>query len=266
MREQLAQIKKSVLFIGKQISENEFVTIGTGFLIRVHNIFHLVTAKHVIYDAASEQPTQNLIAIYNNNEGGRRLKDLEKIREKDKIRWIFHDDDSVDLAVIPFPIDVKNDDVRVIPEELFLDSGSLEELYDVFYISYQPGAQSGEGKIEPIIRKGAISRIGNDGHFLIDGAAFPGNSGSPVFLTPSPIRFQETGIVFSGKDEIGDKFIGIIGSYLPYEDIAISRQTGMPRVVFQENTGLSQVLAADLLEEIVQQENFVAQAKGLKGK
>ena len=61
----------------------------------------------------------------------------------------------------------------------------------------------------------------NDKTILIDAFAFPGNSGSPVFLKSSPIRY-DTNTFNIGGDELGDKFIGIIGAYIPYEDVAVS--------------------------------------------
>jgi len=42
-----------------------------------------------------------------------------------------------------------------------------------------------------------------------------------VFLKPSPIRLDSQGISI-GYDPLGGKFIGIIGEYILYQDIAIS--------------------------------------------
>ncbi|GAG99454.1 unnamed protein product, partial [marine sediment metagenome] len=48
------------------------------------------------------------------------------------------------------------------------------------------------------------------------------------------------------------KFIGIIGEYIPYREIAISTQTGRPRVIFEENTGLSRVWSVPFIREILE--------------
>jgi hypothetical protein len=87
--------------------------------------------------------------------------------------------------------------------------------------------------------------MNDDGSFYIDAAAFPGNSGSPVFLRPSLMYDKEVHSMGGGY------FVGVIGSYLPYEDMAISTQTGLPRVIFPENTGLSKVWSASFLSQIV---------------
>jgi len=46
--------------------------------------------------------------------------------------------------------------------------------------------------------------------------------------------------------------IGIITSYVPYKDIAISQQTGRIRITFEENSGLAAVLPADYIIEVVE--------------
>ncbi len=58
---------------------------------------------------------------------------------------------------------------------------------------------------------------------------------------------------------MGGKFIGIIGEYLPYQEVAISTQTGRPRVVFEENTGLSRVWSVNFIREIVESNTFKQQ-------
>ena len=58
---------------------------------------------------------------------------------------------------------------------------------------------------------------------------------------------------------MGGKFIGIIGEYLPYQEVAISTQTGRPRVVFEENTGLSRVWSVNFIREIMESNTFKQQ-------
>jgi len=58
---------------------------------------------------------------------------------------------------------------------------------------------------------------------------------------------------------LGGKFIGIIGEYLPYQEVAISTQTGRKRVVFEENTGISRVWSVNFIREIVESNTFKQQ-------
>ena len=69
-------------------------------------------------------------------------------------------------------------------------------------------------------------------------------------MLPTATRFTDSGITI-GADKLGGKLVGIIGSYLPYLDVAISEQTKRPRVVFEENTGLSKVWSTSLISEII---------------
>ena len=42
----------------------------------------------------------------------------------------------------------------------------------------------------------------------------------------------------------------MVKSYVPYQDVAISRQTGRPRVVFEENTGLCSAHPIDVVADL----------------
>ena len=82
-------------------------------------------------------------------------------------------------------------------------------------------------------------------------------------MKPSPIRFNEKGISI-GKDNLGGKFIGVIGEYVPYTEVAVSVQTGLPRIYFQENTGLSRVWSVNYIRQIIESEQFKSQINGLE--
>ena len=65
-------------------------------------------------------------------------------------------------------------------------------------------------------------------------------------------RSEPESVAVSGTTSQRDAaLIGIVRSYLSYEDYAISRQTKQVRVVFQENSGLAEVLPTDYIEEAV---------------
>lgn len=253
------EAKKTVVFIGKIDKEENIFLYATGFLVRVQNICHLLTAKHVVANMKTGKlQDDGMLVLFNSKDGGIASRSIENIKQRYKVNWIFHKNAEVDVAIIPFEIDLQKDDIKVIPDNLFLLSDRLFELYDVFFLSYQPGIEP-QRKIFPVIRSGIISIINNDKSFYIDASAFPGNSGSPVFLKPSPIRFDEKGGVSIGGDSLGGKFVGIIGEYVPYREIAISTQTGRPRVIFEENTGLSKVWSVEFINEILDSDTFKEQ-------
>jgi hypothetical protein len=45
--------------------------------------------------------------------------------------------------------------------------------------------------------------------------------------------------------------IGIVLAYRPYDDIAMSIQTKKPRVIFEENSGLAEVLPVDEIDAAI---------------
>lgn len=258
MRGLIDEIKKTIVFLGKATAEGKIQFYATGFLVSIQSIFHLVTAKHVLIDPQTGKFTDSgMLAFFNSRDGKIGSRSIDELKGHLAVDWIFHENRDVDIATIPFGLDPQKDDVKTIPENLFLSTDRLFELYDVFFLSYQPGIQP-QKRISPVIRSGTISLINDDQTFYIDASAFPGNSGSPVFLKPSPIRFDEGGISIGG-DQLGGKFVGIIGEYLPYQEVAISTQTGRPRVVFEENTGLSKVWSVTFIKEIIESSTFKQQ-------
>jgi len=262
MKKLIEEIKKKVVFIGKVDHEGRPQFQATGFLVSVQNIYHLLTAKHVVVNIKTGELQDNeMLAFFNSKNGEIASRSIKDIKRRFGVNWIFHQNAEVDIAIIPFGLDPQKDDVKVIPDNLFLLPDSLFELYDVFFLSYQPGVEF-QKRISPIIRSGTISIINEDETFHVDASAFPGNSGSPVFLKPSPIRFGDQGISICG-DQLGGQFIGIIGEYIPYQEVAISTQTGRPRVIFEENTGLSKVWSVTFIREILESSAFGEQLNKL---
>ena len=81
---------------------------------------------------------------------------------------------------------------------------------DIFFISHQPGIEN-PNKVNPVIQNGTVSLMNEDKTFYIDAAAFPGNSGGPVFIKPFPLSFGPN-LTLTGKLPIL-KFIGVMGEY-----------------------------------------------------
>ncbi len=261
----VVNLKKTVVFLGRINPDGKPQIYATGFLVNVQGTYHLLTAKHVVMNKLTgKMQDDNLLAFFNLKGGGVTVRSIADMKKKFGIEWIFHGDPKVDIAVIPFQINPVEDDVKVISDNLFLDPKYLTELYDVFFLSYQPGIEP-KGEVSPIVRNGIISLINNDRSFYVDASVFPGNSGSPVFLKPSAIRFGEKGVVV-GKDPLGGAFIGITGEYITSQELAISAQTGRPRIVFEENTGLSRVWSVVFIKDIINSDAFKQQLKKVAGK
>jgi len=263
----ILNIKKTIIFLG----EPDDVEVGsdrinaTGFLVSINQIYHIITAKHIVINR-NNRINKKLVAYFNSKEGGviKRLI-LEKRNDDLKIEWMFHEDKSVDVAIIPFSYVNESDDLLHMDEKLFINSQKLTELTDIIYLSYQPGIPIIE-KITPIFRTGVISLVNHEKKIIyIDGFAFPGNSGSPVFIKPSPYYHDGKSWVIK-HNPLSLGFIGVIGEFIPYEDIAISIQTKRPRITFEENTGIAKVWSMDYIQEIIESKTFQQQMENIRKK
>lgn len=117
-------IKKTTVFIGEYNSKKEPVYHATGFLVAIKNIFHLVTAKHVIMEMIDDKFTGKLLddnyqIFFNSKEGKLLSYSLNEIKNQYKVNWIYDSNPNIDLAMIPFAIDTLHDDLRVIPDNFF---------------------------------------------------------------------------------------------------------------------------------------------------
>ena len=259
MFEQVSKFKKATVFLGEitdKDGKSEVHFFGTGSLVSIQNIFHLVTAKHIIEGFQKAKPDGDIKVFLNTKAGKIKAVSINELRKKLNVDWMFHENKVVDVAIIPIELDIQGDDIAVIPESAFEATDKIFELTDVFYLSLQPGIIS-PGRINPIIRQGMVSIINDDKTFYIDGFAFPGNSGSPCFLKFSPLFYDKNGPGFFTPDtNNGFKFLGIIGEFLTSKDVAVSQQTGRPRVIFEDNTGLSRVWSVNFLREIIDSQVF----------
>jgi hypothetical protein len=101
-----------------------------------------------------------------------------------------------------------------------------------------------------IARDGTIARIRDtldkqNNEYLIDSTIFPGNSGGPVISKPEVTRIKGT------KSQNASYLIGIVKAYVPYREIAVTEQTKKPRIIFEENSGLTVVHPTDFIQEII---------------
>ena len=259
-----AGVKQTVVFLGKAIAPSRPGDpaaapsfFGTGFLIEVDHVFYLVTAKHVAERLSPESgKIEDVVAGLNLKNGQGVLQSISQTQIRLKVNWIFHP--TADVAALPFSLSPEYN-VRTIPIERFAPEDAYSELQDVFFVSFQPSLQ-GSDHITPILRRGMISLISGDKVYL-DAFVFPGNSGSPVFSRPSAMTFVPNG-VFAG-DAYGCMLLGVVGSYLPYRDEAISRQTQQVRIVFEENTGLAEIVPMSALRTLISSTDFQVQHKRL---
>jgi len=255
---------KTIVHIERLIKDDKgnevFLPIGTGFITEYENFNILITCKHVIFDLHLNTLIPKVFVSFNQKDGTLGRRSVEELKKAFQIDWQFHQNPGIDLAVIPFAIDFAKDDLKRAGKDLFEDFERLAEGEDIFFLGYPALDIRMEKHIKPIVRSGIISLVQPNKTFLIDANVFPGNSGSPVFLKPSFMDYQ-TSVIGQLKPA---KFIGIISSYLSYRDMAISQQTGRPRITFEENSGLANVYSSSIIEEIFSSTDFKNKMAELK--
>ncbi len=124
---------------------------------------------------------------------------------------------------------------------------------DGIYILGFPMNLVGEGRNYVIAREGSIARIrdalaGTTNEFLVDALVFPGNSGGPVILRPELTSIKGT------ASQKRSYLIGMVQNHIPYQDVAISRQTKRVRIIFEENSGLASVIPMDFVKELIKKD------------
>jgi len=238
--------------------------IGTGFLYgdlvpgaadpdqRRYQLW-LITNKHVLQGLKT-------VSIRFNAAPGAPAKDYEVtlIARNGKPRWIGHAKPETDVAAIFLNAGVLDKDARRyaffrsdhhVAGKARLQSNEITEGDRIFVLGFPIGLVTADRQYV-ICRGGVLARIRDylDGHasdFLVDAPIFPGNSGGPVVLCPSLTAISGTKAVTRAD------LIGIVKSYVPFIDVAISQQTRRPRITFEENSGLAAIEPLDAIAETV---------------
>ena len=170
--------------------------------------------------------------------------------------WTAHPDPEADVAVLSInPERIKADGIEHFyfhadDHALTIEearTGQVSEGDGIFVLGF-PLGEAGYERNYVIVRQGIIARVqnwlrGTARTFLIDSSIFPGNSGGPVITKPELASIQGT------KSNKRCALVGMVSSYLPYREVAVSQQTGRPRMIFEENSGLCVVVPHDVIHE-----------------
>lgn len=175
-----------------------------------------------------------------------------------KILWTPHPNPDIDIAVTIINVNLLEEqgiqfawfysDKHVATLDKIAELGITEG--DFVYTLGFPMGLIGPERNYVIVRSGNIARIQDaidrrSNEFLIDALIFPGNSGGPVVTKPEAMAISKTKAISSAY------LVGVVQSYVPYQDIAISEQTKRPRVIFEENSGLTTVIPIDFVKEAI---------------
>ncbi|WP_242903469.1 serine protease [Lysobacter sp. CFH 32150] len=213
----------------------------------------LVTNKHVL------NGKDNIIVRFGNSDHSGVLDYPVQLQDANGAIWIGHPAPDIDVAAISINAHVLRRDTAAF-EFFSLDKNAVgiaemrsmgvSEGDGVFVLGFPMGIVA-EQTMFVIARAGCIARVRDvlNSHasaFLIDANIFPGNSGGPVVISPELASITGTQAIHRSA------LIGIVKSYVPYQDVAISKQTGNARVIFEENSGLALVETVDSIRTAVE--------------
>lgn len=258
-----------VVAIGVEINQNGSRIkkwIGTGFLFgkyiqsnpdnpeqKTYTPF-LVTNKHVLHNHSK-------IILRFNPQNGQAATDFPAtLKHKDgRNTWTGHPDKETDIAIVLINLKTIEaagmkygffkSDTDIMTKQEMQDNQVSEG--DFLYVLGFPMGMMPSDRQHVIVRSGIIARIrdlyeNRSKSFVVDSLVFPGNSGGPVVYKPEISSIQGTTPIRKAA------LIGIVKSYIPFQDVAISQQTKRPRVIFEENSGLANVETVDKILETIQ--------------
>jgi len=252
------------------LNENGSTSVGTGFIFSIHadggtHVPLLVTNRHVIANA-----TQVRFLLTKKDPNGQPImSDYQAVTISGRSLWKNHPDDHVDLCAMIFghilneftnKLKTEIKWSRIAPsnipnQEQFATMNAVE---DVVMVGYPIGLWDSHNN-RPIFRKGITATkpglpYNGRKEFLIDIAAFPGSSGSPVFLYKEGFSVVNTaGDRLAGRDD-RFFFIGVLYAGPMYNaegEIEIQNvpTSTDPKIMFRIPTNLGIVISSEVLME-----------------
>ena len=219
------------------------VPIGTGFVVAsTRNHIILVTAKHVVHDADGKLFGD--LAYRLNRTGG----SSQLVKDADLVQtgmggWFASQQDDVAVRFLRI---VQGASIKTIPLDRFIEEPQVEAGTPLAALGFPMGLRSVDHAM-PIARRGMVGR--KDSKVLLaDLFVFPGNSGGPVLYVPT---FKLGAVKFNLTFLEQEMLIGMVSSFLPYRDFAVSMQTKRTRVVFEENSGLANLVPAWVIRNFI---------------
>lgn len=238
------RVLETVVSIERRPSPDKEIPVGTGFIVRSsRNHLILVTAKHVVIDA-DEKLVSDLVYRLNRIGGSTQLVRDADLAQIGVGSWFLSPQH--DLAVRFLPI-VQESPVKAIPLDRFVEEPQVEAGTPLAALGFPMGLRSVD-HYKPIARRGMVGRA-DPLMVLADLFVFPGNSGGPVVYVP----MSKTGDVSTDGAEIvhQEMLVGVVSSFIPYKDVAVSEHTKRPRVVFEENSGLANLVPAWIVKAFI---------------
>lgn len=232
----------AVVSIEITVNAADPIPAGTGFLVGTENKrILLVTAKHLILDK-NRQVRYDLAYRFNDNSNKSVLitdKDMEK---SGMGQWFISVPN--DLAC-RFVVLKDTSRITVIPQHYFLSGQAVQAGTPILILGFPLGLRS-LGNANPIARGGVVARADKTG-IIADAFVFPGNSGGPVLYTP----LVKVGEPLTSPVINEERLVGLVYGLIPYLDPVASEPGNSRTIFFERNSGLTKVLSADAIAELI---------------
>lgn len=208
---------------------------GTGFFVSYSNdrrpTAFLVTNRHIAINAERAR-----LAFLKRNGSNPIIPSREVIKiENFAKKFTYHDNPSIDVAVMPFGQTVLEREMqgikifyKTIPTTMFLNPQLLESLSaieDIIFVGY-PRMLHDNHSLSPITRQGITATpISQDFEgmpmFLIDGSIFEGSSGSPVFILNRGMYRTQTEFAVGNRTI----FLGVLAKLISKGNTGLTRRS-----------------------------------------
>lgn len=278
-------LRRTVVFFG--VSDDTpgkggIACFGTGFFIYYDDGAYLVTARHLV-DAIGDAP----VVVRINVRGGT-SHNVSADPAIEEVRWYYHEDESVDLAMIPFWCPRQFDHIYIDGRRIVDDTVMRVEHIGIGDLTYVVGLfrlMHGSQRNLPIVHSGNIALLPGDERipvrdwrdpanirtmlteaYLVEGHGLQGLSGSPVFVRPSrkirgafPKDEWDTSMLVAGNK------VALLGMWqgswdAPPDEVMAAEIPRGARVP----VGLGVVVPATKIKEILDSEEVMEHRKTLK--
>ena len=250
------EFKNAIVSIGI-VSNKKTAWIGTGFFVgkKVSDAsyeVYLVSNRHVLENSGNYK-------IRMVDKETQSVKEYDLPLNKNGSNYMLSTDKQIDVGIVQINgsfiqnhimnfglIDI---DSNSLSSEEYLEQGGASG-DTIFMLGYPLGLVDVQSN-EPICRTGCVARItktelATSKKFLLDLQNFPGNSGSPIFLKP------EVFAVAKSKPIKRCCLIGIINSYIPYEEQLYSTQTNRIVEIRSENSGIALANPVEYIRNLIE--------------
>ena len=251
------QYLDAVASIGVRNQDRSISWIGTGFFVGrcINNpnevVPFLVTNRHVF------ESFKEVIVRMKKKSGELQLMNVT-LEENDAPLYKTLPQLDIDIAVLMLNATAIKDNDLVFQcinidtqamsskelRENGVDEGSL-----IYMLGFPMGLVNVKSNL-PLCRLGCIARmsetqIQEEHNILVDVQNFPGNSGSPIVLRP------DTATIIGTKSLNMSVLVGIIHSYIPYQETLVNSQTGKVVEIKSENSGIANAHPVEYIRKVV---------------